>query len=114
MKKITNKGTRIKRCIEMQAMTEKEFHFEEDMATIQTLIGLGMKAATERIQSEFSALVGRRYEHGKVAGPWGSNPGSIYLGDQKVAIEVPRARNSRTGEEATLASYERLQSPRVI
>ena len=114
MKKIANKGTRIKRCIEIQAMTEKELHFEEDMATIQTLIGLGMKAATDRIQSEFVALVGQRYEHGKAMGPWGSNPGSIYLGDQKVAIEIPRARNARTGEEATLASYARLQSPRVI
>jgi len=114
MKKIANKGTRIKRRIEIQAMTEKELHFEEDMATIQTLIGLGMKAATDRIQSEFVALVGQRYEHGKAMGPWGSNPGSIYLGDQKVAIEVPRARNARTGEEATLASYARLQSPRVI
>lgn len=114
MKKLADKGTRIKRRIEMQAMTEKELHFEEEMATIQTLIGLGMKAATDRIQLEFVTLVGRRYERGKAVGPWGTNPGSIYLGDQKVAINVPRARNPRTGEESTLESYARLQSPRVI
>ena len=114
MKKIAKKEARIKRHMEMQAMTEEQMHFEEEMATIQSLIGVGMKVATERIQAEFKALVGRRYEHGKGMGPWGRNPGSIYLGDQKVAISVPRARNAGTGEEARLSSYERLQSPRLI
>jgi hypothetical protein len=114
MKTIANKGRRIKQRIAMQAVTEKELHFEEKMASIQTLIGLGMKAAAEEIQKDFVALVGRRYEHGKTMGPWGSNRGSIYLGDQKVALNVPRARNGRTGEEGTLPSYERLQNPRVV
>jgi len=114
MKTIANKGSRIKQRIAMQALSEKELHFEEKMATIQNLIGLGMKAATEEIQNDFVGLVGRRYEHGKRMGPWGSNRGSIYLGDQKVAIDVPRARHGRTGEEGTLPSYERLQNPRMI
>ena len=47
MKKIANKGTRIKRHMELQAMTEEQMHFEEDMATIQSLIGVGMKVATD-------------------------------------------------------------------
>lgn len=114
MKTIANKGSRIKQRMAMQAVTEEELHFEERMAAIQTLIGVGMEKAAEDIQKDFVALVGRRYEHGKAMGPWGSNRGSIYLGDQKVAIKVPRARNGRTGEEATLRSYERLQSPRLI
>jgi len=114
MKRVAKKGQRINRLMEVQEMTEEQMHFEEEMATIQSLIGLGMKAATERIQKDFTALVGKAYQRGKPAGPWGSNPGSIYLGDQKVAIEVPRARNRRTGEEMALRSYERLQSPRVI
>jgi transposase-like protein len=114
MKRVAKKGHRINRLMEVQEMTEEQMHFEEEMATIQSLIGLGMKAATEKIQKDFTALVGKAYQRGKPAGPWGSNPGSIYLGDQKVAIEVPRARNRRTGEEMTLRSYERLQSPRVI
>jgi putative transposase len=114
MKKIADKGTRIKQRMALQAMTEEQVHFEEEMATIQALIGLGMKAATERIQKDFKALIGQRYEHGKPMGPWGSNRGSIYLADQKVMIKVPRARNPRTGEEGRLASYERLQSPQLI
>lgn len=114
MKKITKKGERINRLKELQELSEEQMHFEEEMAMIQGLIGLGMKAATEKIQKNFTALVGKAHQRGKPAGPWGSNPGSIYLGDQKVAIEVPRARNRRTGKEIKLASYERLQSPRVI
>ena len=114
MKTIAQKGTRIKQRIAIQAMTEEQAHFEEEMATIQALIGLGMKAATDKIQADFKALIGKRYEHGKPMGPWGKNRGSIYLGDQKVGIEVPRARNASTGEEGRLASYERLQSPQLI
>ena len=114
MKRVAKKGQRINRLMEVQEMTEAQMHFEEEMTAIQSLIGLGMKAATEKIQKDFTALVGKAYQRGKPAGPWGSNPGSIYLGDQKVAIEVPRARNRRTGEEMSLPSYERLQSPRVI
>ena len=114
MKSVTKKGQRINRRQEVQRMSEEQMHFEEEMATIQALIGLGMKAATEKIQKEFTALVGKRHARGKSFGPWGGNEGSIYLGDQKVGIEVPRARNRWTGQEAKLASYERLQSPRVI
>jgi putative transposase len=114
MKTIAKKGSRINQRMALQALSEKELHFEEKMASIQTLIELGMKAAAEEIQKDFEALVGRRYEHGKAMGPWGSNRGSICLGDQKVGLDVPRARNARTGEEGTLPSYERLQNPRVI
>ena len=114
MKTITKKERRINRRVDVQAMSEEQMDSEEEMAMIQTLIGLGMTAATERIQKDFTVLVGKAYERGKPMGPWGSNAGSIYLGDQKVRIRVPRARNSQTGEEGRLASYERLQSPRVI
>ena len=114
MKKITKKGERINRYMELQDLTEEQMHFEEEIALIQGLIGLGMKAATEKIQKEFTALVGKAHQRGKPAGPWGTNSGSIYLGDQKVAIEVPRARNRRTGQELALKTYERLQNPRLI
>jgi transposase-like protein len=114
MKTVTKKMRRIKQQTELQSMTAEQMHFEEEMAAIQGLIGLGMKAATEKIQKEFLALVGQKYERGKPMGPWGNNRGSIYLGDQKVTMTVPRARNAQTGEEGVLRSYERLQSPRVI
>lgn len=114
MKRITKKGERINRLMDVQELTEEKRRFEERMTTIQTLIGLGMKAATEEIQSEIAELTGQRYGHGKELGSYGSNPGSIYLGDQKVALRVPRVRGGRAGADVRLKSYARLQSPTVI
>lgn len=114
MKRITKKEHRINRLREVQELTEEQQRFEERMTTIQTLIGLGMKAATEEIQSEFTELTGLRYGHGKPLGGYGTNRGSVYLGDQKVALTVPRVRAGRAGAEVRLKSYDRLQSPAVI
>ena len=114
MKRITKKGQRVNRLMEVQELTEEQQRFEERMTTIQTLIGLGLKAATEEIQSEFAAPSGQRYSHGKRLGSYGSNPRSIYLGDQKVALTVPRVREGRRGADVRLKSYARLLSPTVI
>jgi len=111
MKRITKKEHWINRLREVQELTEGQRRFEERMTTIQTLIGLGMKAATEEIQSEFTELTGLRYGRGKPLGGYGTNRGSVYLGDQKVALTVPRVRAGRAGAEVRLKSYDRLQSP---
>lgn len=41
---------------------------------------------------------------------WGSNPGSVFLGESKVKIEVPRVRSKQTKKEISLRSYRALQS----
>jgi hypothetical protein len=43
-----------------------------------------------------------------------ANPGSVFLGDQKTKVPVPRARNVVTNEEMSLESYERLQNPQML
>lgn len=40
---------------------------------------------------------------------WASQPGSVYLGDQKVAVEHPRVRGSEG--EIVLRSYQKLKEP---
>lgn len=40
---------------------------------------------------------------------WASQPGSVYIGDQKIQIEHPRLRG--TGGEITLRSYQKLKEP---
>ena len=75
-------------------------------------VGLGM--AEKEMEAEAGRWVGRRYARGKTHGPWGSNAGSIYLGDQKVSVRVPRVRNRGSNEEVVLWSYQALQNPGTI
>ncbi len=42
---------------------------------------------------------------------WGSQGGSVYLGDQKVKIQVPRIRSKQHGEQS-LKAYEQLRQPK--
>ena len=114
MKRVSKKGQRINQLMEVQELTAEQRRFEERMTMIQTLIPLGMMFATQELHAEFAALIGQPYERGKALGPWGSNPGSICLGDQKVRLVVPRVRNRKTGEEVPLQSYQRLQNPMLI
>lgn len=87
------------------------------LAMIQALIPLGLHAVAELLRQEVTALAGRRYahddEHPHLA-RWGSQPGSIYLADQKLPIQVPRVRDRAAGHEVPLATYHALQTPRSL
>ena len=45
---------------------------------------------------------------------WGCNEGSVFLGDQKVPIVVPRVRDVSNSKEVPLSSYRGFQNPRSI
>jgi transposase-like protein len=82
---------------------------------IQALIPIGLEAVSELLQQEVTALAGARYGRGVGRAGyarWGRQPGSVYLGDQKVAVTVPRVRDLGRGQEVTLASYQALGRPR--
>ena len=77
---------------------------------IKQLIPLGLEAVRDLLEQEVSNLVGDRYSRtGSENSRWGSNPGSVYLGDQKVSVGVPRVRNTATGKEVELDSYAGLK-----
>lgn len=42
---------------------------------------------------------------------WASQPGSVYIGDQKVKVQHPRVRDVLHGREVPLASYLKLKDP---
>jgi transposase-like protein len=91
----------------------KSYSEEQDttIAVIQELIPLGLRAVGEELQHEVQALAGERYQHGTDNGRWGSQPGSVYLRDQKLPILVPRVRNTKTNQEVPLKTYEKFQKP---
>ena len=86
------------------------------LSMIQALIPLGLQAVEAALQAEVTALAGVRYAHADGhagVARWGSQPGSIYLADQKLPITVPRVRDVRAGTEIPLATYAQLQTPRA-
>ena len=57
------------------------------------------------------ARYSRRQEKERDNYRWGQQRGSVYLGEQKVQVDVPRVRNLQTGNEVKLTSYKKLQTP---
>ncbi len=86
---------------------------ESRLSMIQMLIPLGLQAVEEELQAEVRKLAGgaRHERTGTTIKRWGQNPGSVFVGDQKLKINVPRVRDMEAGQEVRLKSYERLQDP---
>lgn len=94
-----------------QIASESEGRYE----LIQMLIPLGLAAVGDQLQLEVERLTGKRYERDEgTLRRWGSNSGSVYLGGQKVGIEVPRVRDVVQKLEVPLDSYQALQEPKII
>ena len=98
----------------METMPEGAKTMDGKAELIQMLIPLGLKAVNELLQGEVEMLAGGRYRH--EGGPlrWGKQVGSVYLGDEKFRIEVPRVRDEEEHTEISLESYRRLQRPRGL
>jgi transposase-like protein len=84
------------------------------LAMIQMLIPVGLKAVEEELQAEVQSLVGPRYSRGGELKRWGKNRGSVYLGDQKVSLSVPRVRDVQAKKEVELKAYQGFQSSQIL
>jgi transposase-like protein len=112
--KLYKKATRINvRNQRVEEMGSQDWGQESRLSMIQMLIPLGLKAVEEELQAEIRAKAGSdRYGRtGSSIKRWGRNPGSVYVGDQKLRVDVPRIRDVVAGREIPLESYERLQNP---
>jgi transposase-like protein len=83
---------------------------------IQALLPVALEEFVKEMQREMEELTGPRYERtggqdGLVR--WGRQPGSIFLLDQKVPVEVPRVRDHRRGVEVPLETYRGMQTPQA-
>ena len=74
-----------------------------------------LKAFFSELEREVNELCGKRYQHTEHgASRWGKQEGSIILGNQRVAIEKPRVRDTETKTEVEIPFYEKFQSPEVF
>ena len=80
---------------------------ESRVAMIQMLIPFALNAVKEELLGEVGSLVGQRYSREQSGiKRRGSNPGSVYLGNQKVLLSVPRVRDVLAGCEIALNTYK--------
>lgn len=115
MAKLFNKGKRVNKKLQGTIQeVERDLGRENRLAAIQALIPIALEAVGEALQRELTDLAGERYGRDGEIKRWGSNPGSIFLGDQKVKIQVPRARNRSTNEEVLLKTYQGLQNAQQL
>ena len=87
----------------------QELELNSRVELIRSLIPLGLMHVQELLEEEVGELAGARYERkdgGSRGTRHGSNPGSVQLAGQRLAIRVPRVRGE-TGELA-LKSYGQL------
>lgn len=61
---------------------ERDMKRESRLAAIQALIPQALKAVEAELQEEIMELVGERSGRNGDVKRWGSNPGSVFLGDQ--------------------------------
>ena len=100
-----------------QKLTREEFDAlerVERIRLIKRLIPIGLMAVSRELESEIESILGRS---GDPDGPfpgarrYGSNPGSVVLGNQKVPVRVPRIRSDRG--EIPLETYRLLHEEEV-
>ena len=90
----------------------RELELDTKVELIRGLIPLGLMHIEELLDEEVTALAGSRYQRKDASVPGmrhGSNPGSVRLGGQRIAVSVPRVRGAHG--ELPLSSYRALQGP---
>jgi transposase-like protein len=102
---------RKRRLGEVQILRREEYEaldLNAKVEAIRSLIPLGLMHVQMVLEDEVEALAGPRYarEDGAQGMRYGSNPGTVRLDGQRIAIRVPRVRSERS--ELPLRSYQTL------
>jgi putative transposase len=101
-----------KQCLgEVEIIAREEYtglDLDAKVELIRGLIPLGLMHVHELLDDEVVALAGRRHARndGSVAMRHGSNPGTVRLAGQRIAMRVPRVRSEQG--EIPLRSYQSL------
>ncbi len=114
VKKAVSKSNAKDRVQAYRELVSGEYEIDSLVLMIQQLIPIGLMAVEDALQAEVSRLAGERYSRDGNSKRWGSNPGSDFLGNQKLSIRVPRVRDMENNEELELETYHQLQSPHII
>jgi len=88
--------------------------FDAKATLIQTLVPIAFDHFVDQLKAEVKERAGDFYSRTNEASRWGAQHGSIYLGDEKFRVKIPRLRNSEKNQEVPLKTYTALTSPRSL
>jgi len=74
----------------------------------QNFIDIAKLHYNQLMESEQNTKAGEKYERGKRYSRWGSNPGSIRIGEEKVRVEVPRFYDKEKAKTEESEYYRQL------
>lgn len=74
----------------------------------QNFVDIAKVHYNQMMEEELRMKAGEKYERGKRYNRWGSNPGSIRIGEEKVPIEVPRIYDKETGNTEEPRYYQQM------
>ena len=99
---------------EVQVLRREEYEgldLNAKVELIRSLIPLGLMHVQALLEDEVESLAGLRYARtdGATGTRHGTNPGTVTLDGQRVAIRVPRVRSEQA--EIPLRSYPALHAP---
>jgi putative transposase len=76
----------------------------------QNFINIAKMHYNQLVKEETEEKAGKRHSRGKPYSRWGSNPGSIRIGEEKVPVEVQRLYNKAEGQTEEVDYYRRLHT----
>lgn len=119
IEQITKKG-KIKKIVPGQVPAIREFgllDIDTKVSLIEMLVPLGLMCIKDELDRAVNEIAGMRYSReGGITGysRWGRQRGSVYIGEHKVPIMVPRVRDTIRNREVPLDIYQKLQNPTRI
>ena len=113
VKENESKSNAIARVAAYTELVGDDYGLDSGLLLIQQLIPIGLTAVEEALQEEVIRLAGERHSREGSLKRWGSNPGSVFLGDQRLSIQAPRVRDAERNQEMGLESHRQLQSPKI-
>ena len=88
----------------------QEKPWEVKLALLQHHLELARIFVGELLEEEVEQKAGKRYSHDdRQYSRWGTNPGSVRIGEEKVSIEVPRMIDTDTEETCSPERYFQMK-----
>jgi hypothetical protein len=86
----------------------KENQEDIEKMLVESTVGFIKMMAELLIENEVNEKVGKKYDRNPQYSRWGTNPGSIWIADEKVRIDMPRIKDKKNNKLENLEIYRRL------